>query len=94
MLLDKVFDHERLLDLLAYLSELATDFEQSHDFADMISLIVIVPILFCDDERESLIYTLYADPEVQEGHVEVEKLLQAFVHAVVEVEWVNQRQYL
>ena len=94
MLLDEILNDERFLALIGEPAKLATDLEQAHYFADVVSLVMIVAILFRDDEGEGLIDALNTDSEVQERHVEVEELLQTLVHAVVEVERVDQRKNL
>lgn len=49
-------------------------------------------IFFGDDEGETLIRSLDADPEVKEWQVKAKELLKCFVYVHIYVEWVDQRE--
>ena len=92
VLFDEVLNYERLLAFLLEFAELSTDFEQTHNFADVISFIVVVSVFFRNDERHCFFDALNTDSEVQEGHIQVEKLLKTLIHSIVQVERVDQRK--
>ena len=75
MLFNEVLHFELLLRLLGQSAQLATDFEQAHDFAYVVSLVVVVTVLLRDHKGECFLDPLDPYPEVKEGHVKVEKLL-------------------
>ena len=83
VLLDEVLHHQRLLGVLGYLPQLPAHLEQPDNLADMVSLVVIAPVLLGYYEREGFLDALDADPEIQERHVEVEELFEALVHTVM-----------
>lgn len=90
MLPDKFLNDEGLRDGIFQTAEVPAELEQAHDFAYVISFVVVVTIFGRYNEREGLVDTLDAHSEVQERHVQVEEFFETLIHAVMQVERVNQ----
>ena len=94
---DILYDQPPLVVLLLLNLErfqLPGQFQQVHDFADVIPLVVVVLVLFRDYKRKRLVIALHAKPEIQERQVEIEQYLQALIELVVQIKRVDEGQHL
>ena len=74
--------------------QLPTEFQEADDLADVVPLGVVVLVFFGYDEGEGFFDALHADPEVEEGQIEVEEVFEALVQLVIQLEGVNEREQL